>query len=163
MSGVKACCAHFLQGPLLVTLAGAFFAFKGYEAVALGHQSESWQRVKATVTESATIASNSGGKPHTSYRFEYTYTVDGAHFTSSRYHFKTGTNYEAVSSLTVGERITAHYDPRDPGQATVVTGSSVLNYLWLVAGIGIVGVGLSWSMSSCGSTCPASQVPHTQP
>ena len=138
--------SHLSPGPIFIILAGMFFLIKGYQSYSLGVQSEAWLAVDAHVIQSKIRQNRSLMKRPPSYDFTYRYTVKGKVYTSNRYHFKTGSNYQAVSSHQTGDQITAWYNPNQPSEATIIKSESMLNYIWMLVGLISVVVGIIWGI-----------------
>lgn len=128
---------RFDNPAFLIALFGLIFTGLGARAFWYFVTDPATEPVQATVT-----LSRQRMNPQTdsrrniyAYDFEYRYEYAGKTYTSDRYHYQTGSNFEAVKSLRPGQRIQAWVDPDNPAQSIVVKGWSWLNLAWLIVGL----------------------------
>lgn len=113
-----------------------------------GHQSESWTSTTALVEQSETIRTPSGDtKTHLNYKFKYRYWVNGKSYTSHRNSYKAGGGdvAEIVNRLKKGDSVQVYYNPNTPSEVVVERGYSLLQIVWIAAGLvglGFCGLGL---------------------
>ena len=121
---------QFLRIAICVMLA----CWAGNEAIS-GQASSKWPSAQGTVISSTIKQSHSKNGTKDDAAIEYKYTVNGKSFTSDRVMFGTlafRNAAEVVKQYPQNTKVDVHYNPADPGQATIETGFNQL-MIWLSA------------------------------
>ena len=115
---------------LIFTLTGALvFYFFGFPPLKYGYESKSWPKTSGTITLSEVESWMKDGNSQYGARINYTYTVEGEKYNSSK--LNTGGTYsgssmskakEIVAEFTKGKTVDVFYDPQIPESAVLNPG-----------------------------------------
>ncbi|MGE0384242.1 MAG: DUF3592 domain-containing protein [Gammaproteobacteria bacterium] len=131
-------------GMVVIAVTSAWLGWMGLTGFWEGRTLARWREVTATVIESGV---HGGGRSGRSAHVSYLYRVDGATYESSRLDLNVFSNgdlggaEDIVARFPVGADVTAWYDPRNPGRATLVRDPAVgANSLLAIVSFAISGV-----------------------
>ena len=109
---------------LIFLIVFPFALYKAMQNVKMAKASTNWPTASGTVTASGIKKVMFRRQP----QIAYTYTVNGAPFTSQRVSFAGGYKSTEVDPVLarypVGAAVTVAHDPRNPAEATLETGSN---------------------------------------
>lgn len=118
-----------------------------------GYQSENWTATTAIVEQARTIKTPSGdSKTRNTYKFKYRYWVEGKTYLSKRNSYKAGGGDVAwiVDRVQKGDSIQVFYNPLNPSEVVVEKGYSLLQVVWILAGM--------FGLGMCGFGCAGLRV-----
>ena len=121
--------------PFLVFLLGLVLLGMAVRAFWIDLSNPMTLAIEGVVITSETRTSYSQHRHNSVAAFEYQYEYRGRTYTSDRYHYKTGSNAEAVKRFRPGQRLTVYIDPEQPSQSIIERGLGWLNYAWLGFGL----------------------------
>jgi hypothetical protein len=115
---------------LIFALTGALvFYFFGLPPLKYGYKSKSWPKTEGTITQSEISSWMKDGNAQYDARINYSYTVDGKKYNSSKVN--TGGSYsgssmskakEIVAEYPTGKTVDVFYDPEVPDSAALQPG-----------------------------------------
>lgn len=109
---------------LIFLIVFPFALYKAWKNVQVAKASVNWPTTTARITASGTRKVAFRRQPQVAY----TYTVNGKQFTSQRVSFAGGYKPKEVDPVVArypaGSEVVAAYDPQNPAEATLETGSN---------------------------------------
>ncbi len=152
INGVFLICLALLVGGL-----GIFLMVMGMLSLQQGKEARSWKVIAGRITKSAleekrVDTSHEDGMQRTEVGYlpvvEYQYKVEGEILTGYRINFvekqytqKAGK--KALDKYPFGAVVQVHYDPENPNEAVLETGTIVSSLVFMLGGLVLVGAGVA--------------------
>ena len=144
-----------VAGCLFCTLSGGFMGGYALRTLLKSRASARWPTVEGTVvgTEVTTRRGCKGATVDVAI-VTYGYTVSGKEYTSKNFHFDEGPKQFSgkklaeyhVSQYPAGASVTVHYNPNDPGEACLVTKSSLVVWGLFLLGLAMFAFGVCYAV-----------------
>lgn len=121
---------------------GQIIFWQGLSGIVTAWEARSWAVVPGVVESVEVIKSESEDSSEQTFEpvVTYSYDVAGAHYFADRVDLRDPVKHQAVSAQEVtmnyrkGQKVTVHYDPKNPRSAILEPGASVEN--WVYVGFG---------------------------